>query len=177
MLMGYPLFILGDLSINITKAAHAKIHIPNEHCLPKSSLSSRDTAGNTGLAAQPCSQCWRQSTEARVLMFVSLRQQSQSFLKNTFAIFQIKPLLICAGITFGLGDAASCWWYNLGWFACTLLTPNKLYSLGWKWSMHLRLLLSHGRTVHLWDSSASDRWSTVTVSIITGKNETKAASL
>lgn len=40
-------------------------------------------------------------------MFSSLREQTQAFLKNLFAILQIKPLLIYAGITFDLGAAAS----------------------------------------------------------------------
>lgn len=39
--------------------------------------------------------------------FASLRQQSQAFLKNSFTILEIKPLLICLEITFALGAAAS----------------------------------------------------------------------
>lgn len=41
--------------------------------------------------------------------FASLGQQSQAFLKNAFANLQIKPLFVCAGITFGLGAAALYW--------------------------------------------------------------------
>jgi len=109
MLMGCPLFVLRDFRTNIAKAANAKPHIPDEHCSSKSSLSLQVQLGRLGLLLNLALSVEGRALKQGSWLFASLRQQSQAFLKNPFVILQIKALLICAGITFVLGAAASHW--------------------------------------------------------------------
>lgn len=124
MLMGYPFFVLGYFSTHITNATEDMPHVPNEDCLSKSSLLLW-TQLDILWSCRSVLLC----VEGKVLKqgswtFASWRQKSQAVLKNPFAILEIKPLLLCAEITYVLGAIVSHWWCNSVWFASTLLSSQ-----------------------------------------------------